>query len=113
MTDTDGLAASVTDEGSAAVIVLSGEAILDSAERLKAMLDSQLPNAERHLTVDVSGLSFADSASIRELLLAARTLRGRGGDLILLRPLPSVARLLELVGADQLLTIRPAGTPAP
>jgi anti-anti-sigma factor len=54
----------------------------------------------------VSELSFADSASIRVLVLAARTLRQRGGALVLLRPQGALARMLEIMGADQLLTIR-------
>jgi anti-anti-sigma regulatory factor len=40
------------------------------------------------------------------LVLAARTLRQRGGALVLLRPQGALARMLEIMGADQLLTIR-------
>jgi anti-anti-sigma factor len=55
--------------------------------------------------IDVSGLRFADTASIRALLLAARTLRERGGCLVLLHPQRPVAKMLGLLGADQILTI--------
>jgi anti-anti-sigma factor len=55
--------------------------------------------------IDASGLSFADTASIREMMLAARTLRERGGRLILLHPQRTVARMLELLGADQIFTM--------
>jgi anti-anti-sigma factor len=60
----------------------------------------------RWLTVDVSGLRFADTAAIRALILAAKALKGRGGNLILLHPQRPVARVLELLGADQMFTIR-------
>jgi STAS domain len=53
----------------------------------------------------MSGLRYADSASIRTLVLAARTLKERGASLVLLRPQPAVARILTLLGADQMLTI--------
>jgi anti-anti-sigma factor len=59
-----------------------------------------------HLTIDVSGLSFADSASVRVLVLAARTLKKRGGGLVLLRPQRGVARMLEITGADQMIKVR-------
>ena len=59
-----------------------------------------------HLTIDVSGLRFADSASVRVLVIAARTLKERGGGLVLLRPQHGVARMLEITGADQMITVR-------
>jgi anti-sigma B factor antagonist len=86
--------------------MLSGEADLTSAGQLSALITTQVSRGTRHLTVDVSGLRFADSATIRTLVLAARTLKERGGDMILLRPQQPVARVLELTGADQMFTIR-------
>jgi stage II sporulation protein AA (anti-sigma F factor antagonist) len=109
----DRLQASLTAGDSGPVIVLAGEADLGSAGRLSALIDSQLSSGVRQLTVDLTELRFADSASIRELLLLAKTLRERGGDLILLRPQRSVARVLELTGADQLITIRTTSTATP
>jgi anti-anti-sigma factor len=87
------------------VIVLAGEADLTCAERLGALITGQLAGGTRQLTIDVSGLRFADSASIRTLVLAARTLTERGGSLVLLDPQKSVARVLALLGADQMITI--------
>jgi anti-anti-sigma factor len=87
------------------VLVLSGEADLTTAAELAGLTDAQLAAGTRQLTIDASGLGFADSASIRVLVLAARTLRERGGRLILLRPQSAVARVLSLVGADKLITI--------
>jgi anti-sigma B factor antagonist len=87
------------------VLVLSGEADLTTAAELTELTDAQLAGGTRQLTIDASGLSFADSASIRVLVLAARTLRERGGRLVLLRPQSGVARVLGLLGADQLITI--------
>jgi anti-sigma B factor antagonist len=99
------LQASVAAGPSGPLIVLSGEADLTSAPALNALISAQLSDETRELTVDVSGLRYADSASIRTLVLAARTLRERGASLILLRPQPAVARILTLLGADQMLTI--------
>jgi anti-sigma B factor antagonist len=72
------------------VVILSGEADLRSAGRLSELLTAQLATGVERLRVDVSGLSFIDSASMRALVLAARALRERGRVLVLARPQPVV-----------------------
>ena len=104
------LKASVKAGDSGPVIELSGEADLASAGQLSTLIDGLLSRGVRYLTIDVSGLSYADSATIRELLVAARTLHDRDGDLILMHPQRPLARLLELNGAGQLITIDGTGT---
>ena len=100
------LTARVAAGESGPVIVLSGEADLTTVAQLSALITAQLAGGTRQLTIDVSGLWFADSATIRTLMLAARTLRDGGGSLVLLRPQQSVARMLALTGAEQMFTIR-------
>jgi anti-anti-sigma factor len=100
------LAASVAAGASGPVIVLSGEADLTTVAQLSALLTAQLSREVRQLTIDVSELRFADSASIRALMLAARALKERGGNLVLLRPQQPITRLLALTGAEQIFTIR-------
>jgi stage II sporulation protein AA (anti-sigma F factor antagonist) len=112
MPDGDGTApagmlrASVAAGVSGPVVILSGETDLTSAGQLSALITAQLSGGTRQLTVDVSGLRFADTASIRTLVLAARTLKERGGSLVLLRPQPTMAKVLDLLGAAQIFTIR-------
>src|SRR5215831_4515001 len=100
------LRASVAAGVSGPVVILSGETDLTSAGQLSALITAQLSGGTRQLTVDVSGLRFADTASIRTLVLAAKTLKERGGSLVLLRPQPTLARMLDLLGAAQMFTIR-------
>jgi anti-sigma B factor antagonist len=88
------------------VVMLAGEADMVGAGQLDALITRQLAGGTWQLTIDVSGLRFADSAAIRVLALAARTLTERGGSLVLLDPQPSVARVLALLGVDQMLTIK-------
>jgi anti-anti-sigma factor len=99
------LEASVAAGVSGPVIVLSGEADLTNVAELSALISAQLPDGTRQLTIDISGLRYADSASIRTLVLAARTLKQRGAGLVLLHPQAPVARILTLLGADQMLTV--------
>ena len=93
------------------VVVLSGEADPTTAAVLREMLAAQLDTGARLVTVDASGLSFVDSVSVRVLVLAARALQGRHGRLVLARPQPIVARLLEITGADRLLDVRELAGP--
>ena len=86
------LRASVSAGESGPVITLSGETDVTTVAELSELVTAQLSGGTLHLTIDASGLRFADSASVRVLVLAARTLQQRGGDLVLLRP----QRVLEL-----------------
>jgi len=98
--------ASVSAGESGPVITLSGEVDLSTLAELSDLITAQLAGGTVHLTIDVSGMSFADSASMRVLMLAAMTLRKRGGGLVLLRPQPALARLLEIMDADQVITVQ-------
>ena len=99
--------ASVGEDGP--VVVLSGEADATTAASLREMLATLLDTGVRLVTIDASGLSFVDSASLRVLILAARALQGRHGTLVIARPQPLVARMLEITGADRLLDVRVDG----
>ncbi len=100
-----GFRASVSAGESGPVIVLSGEVDLSTVAEFSELVTAQLSAGTRHLTVDVSGLAFADSASVRVLMLAAVTLRKRGGGLVLLRPQPALSRLMDIMDAAQVITI--------
>lgn len=94
------------------MVTLSGEADVTNVAELSQALTAQLASGARHLTVDLSGLRFADSSVIRALVLAGRTLKDRGGGgLTLAQPQPVVARALGLLGVDQAIEIR-GGTSA-
>ena len=87
------------------VVVLSGEADTTTATVLREMLAALLDTGARLVIIEAAGLSFLDSASMRVLVLAARALKGRHGRLVLARPQPAVARLLEITGAERLLDV--------
>jgi anti-sigma B factor antagonist len=97
---------SVTEAESGPVIVLSGEADLTTLALLNGVLNEQICAGARQVAVELSALRFADSASVTALAHAARRLRDKGGDLVLLNPQAAIARVLSLTGVDQTLTIR-------
>jgi anti-sigma B factor antagonist len=97
---------SVAAGESGPVVVLSGEADLTTVAQLSEALTAQISAGARHLTVDLSRLQFADSAAIRALVLAGRILNDQAGTLELVRPQPAVARILRLLGMDQVFPVR-------
>jgi anti-sigma B factor antagonist len=99
------LTVTVTVGRSGTVLVLSGESDITTTRELGQFLAAALSDGTTRLMIDVSGLRFADSATIQTLLHAARVLKDRGGTMILLRPRPNVARVLALTGADTIMTV--------
>jgi len=53
----------------------------------------------------MTGTTFCDSTGISALLLAHERAAHNGTELRLLRPLRTVARVLEMTGADQVLMV--------
>lgn len=94
------------------VIRLSGEADMSTARELSGALDSQISGGARHLTVDLSQLRFADSATVRGLVEAYHMLKDQGRTLELAGPQPAVARMLSVLGVDRVLRVRPGSDPA-
>jgi anti-anti-sigma factor len=93
------------------LVVLSGEA--DATTRVLAeTLGAQVAKKPRLLLVDVSGLTFIDSAALHDLVLAYQKLRADGGQLVLIAPSPAVARVLELTALDQLIPVHASAAEA-
>ena len=58
------------------------------------------------LTIDAANLRYADSASMRALVMAAMKVRTLAGSVTLLDPQPPVARMLDLLCVDEMFSIR-------
>jgi anti-sigma B factor antagonist len=97
---------SVTAGETGPVVTLSGESDQSVIGQLRDALDAVVSGSAQHVMVDVSRLRFADSAAIRVLLQADRTLKRAGGFLELMFPQPVVAVALHIMGVDRILTIR-------
>lgn len=54
------------------------------------------------LTVDLSGLSFADTSLMLDLAMLARRLRKAGRRMVLSGAQPQIRRLIEIIGLDRL-----------
>jgi anti-sigma B factor antagonist len=96
-----------TGEGAWALAV-GGELDLYSAPELRDEL-AALPEDARCLVVDLTAMTFVDSAGIAALLVAARRLRAHGGTMTLVVEDPRVLRVLEVTGLDRYFEIRATG----
>lgn len=100
------LKSAVSATASGPLIALSGEADLGTAAALGELLSAQVKAEDtNHLTLDLSQVSFMDSMAVRLLIMAGRLLRERGGTLVLMQPQEAVARALEMMGVDQIMTV--------
>jgi anti-sigma B factor antagonist len=100
------LSVSVEDGADGAVIVrLSGEADITTVPALAEALSSPAAGSPALLIVDASGLTFIDSAALHVLVRAHRRLRSDGRSLALVRPSPTVMRILQLSGLDRVIAV--------
>jgi anti-anti-sigma factor len=100
------LEVSIATGASGPVLVLAGEADVTSVTRLDEALAVQTSGQAVQLTIDAANLRYADSASMRTLVMAATKVRTRAGSVTLLDPQPPVARLLDLLRIDEMFSIR-------
>jgi len=100
------LEVSVATRASGPVLILAGEADFTSITRLDEALAAQISGQAVQLTIDAANLRYADSASMRTLVMAAMRARTRAGSVTLLDPQPPVARMLDLLCIDEMFSIR-------
>ncbi|MFD7982498.1 STAS domain-containing protein [Kitasatospora indigofera] len=91
------------------IVQATGELDLDAAATLDTALRRALavdPSAAR-LVIDLAGVTFCDSCGLGALLRARTETERAGVKLSLAHPTNAVVRLLEITGADHVLTVDP------
>jgi anti-anti-sigma factor len=101
----DELRISVTAGPAHTLVTLAGECDLHTGRQLRDVLTSEVTRGARRVILDLSELSFMDSTGMQVLLSVWTVLNVRGGALALVAPQPVVARILELTGADQYISV--------
>lgn len=94
------LASFVADRHDDVVVgFLSGEIDLSNATELEGEIADAVPNSVRGVVLDLTELTYIDSAGVRLLLSLAGRLRWRGQDLVLAAPTDSRCRhVLSMAG---------------
>jgi anti-anti-sigma factor len=100
----------VVREGSQLICRPRGELDLLTAPRLWDRMRPQIGDPEvRELVLDLDALEFVDSSGIHVFLNLRRLVEGRGGHLVIRRPVKSVALVLGMMGLDDVVVVSPDG----
>ncbi|HNV46304.1 MAG TPA: STAS domain-containing protein [Spirochaetota bacterium] len=77
----------------------------DTAPSVWVLVKTLIEGGARKFVVNMNGLEFIDSYGIGIFVNAAKTVRGRGGDLALAEVPPSIARILEPINVARFIQI--------
>jgi anti-sigma B factor antagonist len=90
--------------GRAAAVAVEGELDVYTAPELEELLRG-LGDGVTHVLVDLTGVTFVDSAGVGLLTQNAKRLAARGGVMMLVIDTVSVRRIFELTGLDRFFVI--------
>jgi anti-sigma B factor antagonist len=94
-------------DGGQVVVSLVGELDLHTADALTAAVSGLLEQEVTRVEVDAGGLSFADSAGLRAVLIARAAAEDAGATFGVTDASGTVERLIEITGLAELLTDGP------
>jgi anti-anti-sigma factor len=102
-----GLQISIRESGDVAILDLRGKSTIDGdeSELLNSHLQKLVADGVNKLLLNLADLAQIDSSGVSTIVGTYVTVRGRGGDLKLLRP---GGRVLEVLTALHLLEIIPS-----
>ena len=86
-------------------IALSGRLDIEGTRSIDDRFAFLTTTRPKKIVVDLSDVSFLASIGIRLLLTSARAQQQRGGKVVLASPQPSVRKVLEAAGIDQLIAL--------
>ena len=98
------------EENESGRFVLTGELDHHSVKAIRERIDEVLIEFRpRSVTLDLTEVSFADSAGLGLILGRYTRIRDYGGELILTGVSREMMKILRLAGADRFLRILPSG----
>lgn len=86
-------------------INLKGRMDIQGTQVIDTKFSGMTGGGRNAIVVDMSGVDFLASIGIRTLILNGKAVGQRGGKMVLLKPEPSVAKVLRTAGVDSLLPI--------
>jgi anti-sigma B factor antagonist len=86
--------------GGQAVITVRGELDIATADRAYSFIREVLDRRQGPVTVDLSGLTFCDASGLGVLARIAGYARRAGRQLSLVKPRPSLVRIMLITGMD-------------
>ena len=87
------------------IVGLSGDIDLSAVANVRSAFHEVINDGWVTVLVDLSYVTFVDSAALGILVGLHRRCREKGGACVLVNPQPDVSRILSLTGLDVLLSI--------
>ncbi|GAA2768504.1 STAS domain-containing protein [Streptomyces paradoxus] len=103
MTAEPSVAASVS--GMCLAVQLGGDMDYQTAPFLRGRIGEEIARGLRYVVLDLSGVSFCDSAGLNVLLWAWRQAGGAGSVLVLACVPLNLQRMLSMTGVDSVLPV--------
>jgi anti-anti-sigma factor len=91
-------------EGGITSVVLVGRLDIAGAGAIDLQFNT-VAGSKRAIVLDLSQVSFLASMGIRTLVSGARTVRSKGGAMVMLSPVNTVENVLRTAGIDELIPI--------
>lgn len=86
------------------IVSVAGEADVTTGQ-LGDVLTEEVDGKPRLLLIEMAALQFLDSSALRTITQAHQRLQRDGGLLALVHPVGAVARVLQLTGLDQMMSV--------
>jgi anti-anti-sigma factor len=85
-------------------VILEGRLDIEGAAAVDLKMNV-IPGSKKAVLVDIQKVSFLGSIGLRSLINPARTIKGRGGKMVLFGPSELVEKVLKTSGVDALIPI--------
>ena len=91
-------------DGGVTKVVLDGRLDIEGASVVDMQM-SLISGSKKAVLVDMQNLSFVGSLGLRSLVIPARTIKSRGGKIVLFGPNENIEKVLKTSGIDTLIPI--------
>ena len=96
---------SVVEDGGFKWLTVKGRIDALSSAEIQKGFDKLILAGERVILVDFTWVNYVSSAGLRLFLSVQKKLKAIGGEIVLLKPVPSVLEVFKISGLDQIFRI--------
>ena len=103
--NTMNISTSTDEEAAISVVKLEGFLDADTVLRLRKVLFDLIKKEHYKLIINLEKLEYISSAGVGVFIGMIKRVRENGGDIIFLHPLPTVYRVLDILGLTKIFKI--------
>ena len=87
------------------IVTLIGSFVSAETTKVRHQLNQLLETHSPHLIIDLAQLHFIDARGLSVFISALKTAQRRGGEVLLLRPTPTIRALIEMTRLQHTFSI--------